>query len=507
AWLCKNSWGENWCNDGYFWISYYDKHCGQHPQMGAVSFQGVQPPAYDRIYYHDYHGWRDTFTECTEAFNVFVAAGQELLKAVSFFTAANDVTYTIRIYARFDGSELEIELATKSGVIEQIGFHTIELDEDIPLSPDDSFYVYLDLSGGGHAYDRTSEVPVLLGARYRTLVESSSNLRESFYKSGSVWYDLYEYNHSANFCLKALVVNNPSIMLILPEGAPGVIEPAAPTEIAVDIIDGNESYVPGTGMIHYRFDEGIYVSSPLTPAGGDTYLGTLPAVTCDAIPEFYFSGQGDGGSTVFSPIGAPDHFYEAQVGTLLVSIEDNFEEDLGWIVWNVGATSGVWERCVPLVTSPPYYSPFTDSDGSGMCYVTDNESDSDVNDGAVRLMSPTFDMSDRQVIRYDYYLYLSDEISGNDVLLIEINNTSGVGDWFEVDAHDTHGQWNWRSHQITASDITGAGVSLTSTMRIRFTINDADPQSIVEAGIDAFSVADIACEAVLRVNAAADLVP
>ncbi len=203
AWLCKNSWGAGWGNDGYFWISYYDRHAGHHPQMGAVSLVDVMPTEPDNVYYHDYHGWRDTLQTATSALNVFTARSPEMLTAVSFFTAADSARYTVRVCDGFDGTSPGATLSEVRGTAGYNGLHTVELEEPVYLDGGQEFCIRLDLDEGGQPYDCTSDVPVLLGAQYRTIVESSASPGESFFLSAVGWTDLTTVDSTANFCMKA----------------------------------------------------------------------------------------------------------------------------------------------------------------------------------------------------------------------------------------------------------------------------------------------------------------
>ncbi len=144
AWIAKNSWGAGWCEDGYFYLSYYDRTISD-----VSSLQGETDFSYDHNYQYDYlnlGSYRNI--EYTSAkmgvANVFTANGSETLKAVSLVTnaAGSDVTIEVyRLKADAVGPYDGVLASVCSETLLYAGYHTLDMDTPVYLSKDDRFSV------------------------------------------------------------------------------------------------------------------------------------------------------------------------------------------------------------------------------------------------------------------------------------------------------------------------------------------------------------------------------
>lgn len=276
---------------------------------------------------------------------------------------------------------------------------------------------------------------------------------------------------------------------IAPTGQlPTVLSTENPTQASIDL----EGDISGTVVLNYRYNSGAYSQILMSNTSGNTYVADLPVADCSDNPEMYVSFNSNSCGPGTYPEGGASAPWVGAVGELMLTYSDNFQTNQGWTTSNAGASSGDWQRGVPVNDNGWDHDPNSDGDGSGACYLTQNETgNTDVDGGSVTLFSPSIDMSGSNVVvNYEYFLKLTNQ-DGTDELLVEANNNGGSGSWSTIAVHNTNGDLSWRSHQI---NMAATGLTLTNDMVLRFTANDGDPQSIVEAGLDGFSVSAVACD-------------
>jgi len=226
-----------------------------------------------------------------------------------------------------------------------------------------------------------------------------------------------------------------------------------------------------------------------TPNGDGGFAFTLPPVSCGGDVAFSFEAETtEGEAFAFTQNGAGGAFTARPTTDVDLAFADDFESDAGWSV-SGNAADGQWTRGVPVNAGRS--DPPADADGSGRAFVTDNDAsnggNSDVDDGFTRLTSPPFDTSGGALVTYAYWYDIFGTDGTGDSLLVEVS-TDGGETWSIAAEHTTpDAEWRDVAFFIEAGDGS-------ADTRIRFTASDVDPQSVVEAGVDAFRVDRIACE-------------
>ena len=196
AWLVRNSYGPDWGNKGYFWISY------EEPSIKKGSFGYVYEfePAdnYDYNYQYDGScGYQYTQVDAGQAAaNVFKASSSdyEKLSAVSIANYSNNVKYSLQIYKNPSADDPEsgtpMLSSPQTGTLAYTGYSTIPIaQDDLIFERGDTFSVVFTLSSGsGGAVQIFSDETYTNGGWISFTNET--NPGESFLKQGGKWYDL-----------------------------------------------------------------------------------------------------------------------------------------------------------------------------------------------------------------------------------------------------------------------------------------------------------------------------
>ncbi len=131
AWICKNSWGAGWGDEGYFYISYYDASFGDKESVCYI----VNNDSYTRIYQHDVGGNWKWIPGGDYYASVFTADEDELIGAVGtcFNQSGREYEFTISVN--------DVDVYTQKGISKFYGYETVKLDKLIQIKKGDKFKV------------------------------------------------------------------------------------------------------------------------------------------------------------------------------------------------------------------------------------------------------------------------------------------------------------------------------------------------------------------------------
>ena len=323
AWLIRNSWSSDTpdanTNTGYsfyglFWMSYYDKSL--EPYALAYDFESADN--YDNNYQYDGSMYEESsyYYDKTQASfaNIFTANASdygESLKAVSFATETQNVSYTVKIYTDVEDTPQSGTLkTTKSGTVTDAGYYTVKLDESVSLEPGQRYSVVVEITGDG-----TNEITMQneVSDKNWFITYASMSRGQSFVKpDGYSWLDFYdvtEYEPSydeetgewtdnqeiGNYQIKAFTTNNEADESIVKATSISLDKPGTISLATGDTLTVTPSITPATATNK----KVCYESSNENVATVD-YNGVVTAVNAGTavITATPYVGEGEAQFTV-----------------------------------------------------------------------------------------------------------------------------------------------------------------------------------------------------------------
>ncbi|MDO4267591.1 MAG: lectin like domain-containing protein [Eubacteriales bacterium] len=205
AFLCENSWGTQFGQDGYFYVSYYDANLGK---TSILYSRTEDPDNYDRIYQSDLCGWLGQIGyggDTVWAVNVYQAGIEpERLDAVGFYATDQDTDYEVYVLRNVPDAPISAEegfpLRSRAakGHVDFAGYYTVSLEDQPVLEPGERFGIMIKI--------RTPDVIHPMAIEYdagdgRCRVELADG--EGYISPDGAQWERAEQTQDCNLCLKA----------------------------------------------------------------------------------------------------------------------------------------------------------------------------------------------------------------------------------------------------------------------------------------------------------------
>jgi C1A family cysteine protease len=201
AFLCVNSWGAQFGDQGLFYVSYEDVNIGTH---NLVYTRVEEPDNYDAVYQSDLCGWLGQlgYGDDTAYFaNVFRAEAAETLEAVGFYATDENTEY--EIYA-WDGARewetLRLGLPLCRGSFRKKGFYTVDLPEPVELKAEEEFTVAVFIRTPGSIHPVAIEYQ---NRGHEAMARVDLSDGEGYISADGRLWTRVETEQDSNVCLKA----------------------------------------------------------------------------------------------------------------------------------------------------------------------------------------------------------------------------------------------------------------------------------------------------------------
>ena len=203
AFICQNSWGTGFGDDGVFYISYYDSNIGNQ----AVSYVKADTEgAYSYIYQSDLCGFVGQIgynKQWAYGANTFVADADQQIEAAGFYALGENTNYQLYFVPNYENtSTLSEKELVASGTVSERGYYTIKFNSAKTVTEGESFAIVL--------YVNTPDTKSPLAVEYATdnmTEEVDINDGKGFISNNGLDWENVEDAVQSNLCIKAYANN------------------------------------------------------------------------------------------------------------------------------------------------------------------------------------------------------------------------------------------------------------------------------------------------------------